>query len=47
VTLVIVGMAAPEEVDENIATVQAAVPADLWTDLAEQGLLESTEGGPG
>jgi D-threo-aldose 1-dehydrogenase len=47
VTVVIVGMAAPGEVDENIATVQAAVPDDLWTDLVEQGLLGATEGGPG
>ena len=47
VTVVIVGMAAPDEVDENLATMQAAVPDDLWTDLGEQGLLAATEGGPG
>jgi D-threo-aldose 1-dehydrogenase len=47
VTVVIVGMAAPAEVDENVAVVEATVPDDLWTDLVEQGLLVAPEGGPG
>jgi D-threo-aldose 1-dehydrogenase len=46
VTVVIVGMAAPDEVDENIAITQAGVPDALWADLVEQGLLVATEGGP-
>jgi D-threo-aldose 1-dehydrogenase len=47
VTVVIVGMAAPAEVDENVAVVEVTVPDDLWTDLVEQGLLVAPEGGPG
>jgi D-threo-aldose 1-dehydrogenase len=47
VTVVIVGMATPAEVDENVAVVEATVPDDLWTDLVEQGLLVAPEGGPG
>jgi aryl-alcohol dehydrogenase-like predicted oxidoreductase len=47
----IVGMASPQEVDENIAAARAEVPADLWaelwTDLVEHGLLDATDGGPG
>jgi D-threo-aldose 1-dehydrogenase len=46
VTVVIVGMAAPDEVEENLAVAQAGVPDALWTDLVEQGLLVATEGGP-
>jgi D-threo-aldose 1-dehydrogenase len=46
VTVVIVGMAAPDEVEENIAIAHAGVPDSLWTDLVEQGLLVATEGGP-
>jgi D-threo-aldose 1-dehydrogenase len=53
VAVMIVGMASPQEVDENIAAARAEVPDDvwteLWTDLVEQGLLGGTdiEGGPG
>ena len=48
VTVVIVGMAAPEEVDENVEAARAAVPDDLWTELDEQGLVVTTrnEEGP-
>ena len=33
VTAVVVGMAAPVEVDENLAVLRAPVPDELWTDL--------------
>jgi D-threo-aldose 1-dehydrogenase len=47
VTLAIVGMAAPHEVDENLAAADEGVPDDLWADLVEHGLLAAgTEGGP-
>ena len=39
VTVVIVGMAAPDEVDANIEVVRAGVPGELWTELADDGLL--------
>jgi len=39
VTVVIVGMAAPDEVDTNIEVVRAGVPGELWTELADDGLL--------
>ena len=47
VTVVIVGMAAPDEVDENLAAAEAGVPDELWADLVAEGLLAaaSTEGG--
>ncbi len=46
VTVVIVGMAAPDEVDENLAAAEAGVPDELWADLVAEGLLPtSTEGG--
>jgi D-threo-aldose 1-dehydrogenase len=41
VTVVIVGMAAPDEVDDNLRAVTAEVPDDLWTELRESGLLET------
>jgi D-threo-aldose 1-dehydrogenase len=41
VTVVIVGMAAPDEVDDNLRAVAAGVPDDLWTELGESGLLET------
>ena len=34
VTAVIVGMSSPAEVDDNLASFQAAIPAALWSDLA-------------
>ena len=39
VTSVIVGMAAPAEVDENLAALRTPVPDDLWRQLREEGLL--------
>jgi D-threo-aldose 1-dehydrogenase len=39
VTVVIVGMAAPDEVDENLRAVGAGAPDDLWNELREAGLL--------
>lgn len=42
VTLVIVGMATPDEVDDNLRALSAEVPDDLWTDLRESGLLATT-----
>jgi D-threo-aldose 1-dehydrogenase len=39
VTVVIVGMAAAEEVDDNLRAASAGVPDDLWNELRESGLL--------
>ena len=39
VTSVVVGMAAPAEVDENLAALRASVPDELWPELHDQGLL--------
>lgn len=41
VTVVIVGMAAPDEVDDNLRAVTAEVPDELWTELRESRLLET------
>jgi aryl-alcohol dehydrogenase-like predicted oxidoreductase len=41
VTVVIVGMAEPDEVDDNLRAVTAEVPDELWTELRESGLLET------
>jgi len=35
VTSVVVGMAAPAEVDENLAMLRTPVPDDLWLELQE------------
>ena len=43
VTSVVVGMAAPAEVDENLAALRTPVPEDLWRELAEEGLLGRPE----
>ena len=42
VSVVIVGMARPHEVDENIDVLRAGIPDDLWTELAGEGLLATT-----
>jgi D-threo-aldose 1-dehydrogenase len=42
VTVVIVGMAAPDEVDDNLRAAAAQVPDDLWTELRESGLVDAT-----
>ena len=44
VASVIVGMAAPAEVDENLAAAAASVPADLWSELHDAGLVDMPEG---
>jgi D-threo-aldose 1-dehydrogenase len=43
VTVVIVGMAAPEEVDDNLRAAAAQVPDDLWTELRDSGLVDATK----
>jgi D-threo-aldose 1-dehydrogenase len=42
VTVAIVGMAAPDEVDDNLGAAVAQAPDDLWTELRESGLVEAT-----
>jgi D-threo-aldose 1-dehydrogenase len=42
VTVVVVGMAAPAEVGDNLRAAGAGVPDDLWTELGESGLLVTT-----
>lgn len=41
VTSVIPGAARPEEVVQNIASLQAAIPSSFWSDLKSQGLIDS------
>ena len=43
VSAVVVGMAAPAEVDENLAALRTPVPDDLWTDLRRESLLGGDE----
>ena len=43
VTAVVVGMAAPVEVDENLAVLRAPVPDELWTDLRRERLVGGDE----
>ena len=43
VTAVVVGMAAPAEVDENLAALRTPVPDDLWPELRREGLLGDGE----
>ena len=43
VSAVVVGMAAPAEVDENLAALRTPVPAGLWTDLRRERLLGGEE----
>jgi D-threo-aldose 1-dehydrogenase len=42
VTAAIVGMATPDEVDDNLGAGSASVPDDLWAELDESGLLVTT-----
>jgi D-threo-aldose 1-dehydrogenase len=39
VVSVIPGAASPEEVEDNVALLQAAIPAALWSDLKHRGLI--------
>jgi D-threo-aldose 1-dehydrogenase len=39
VTMIVVGMATPAEVDENVEAMHAAIPDELWSTLADAGLL--------
>ena len=39
VTAVVVGMAAPAEVDENLAALRTPVPDELWRELYSDGLM--------
>ena len=43
VTAVVVGMAAPVEVDENLAVLRAPVPDELWMDLRRERLVGGDE----
>lgn len=43
VASVVVGMAAAAEVDENLDAVAASVPADLWSELHDTGLVPRPE----
>ena len=43
VTAVVVGMAAPAEVDENLAALRTPVPDELWRELHGEGLLARGE----
>ena len=43
VAAVVVGMAAPAEVDENLAALRAPVPDELWTDLRRERLVGGDE----
>ncbi|MEY9910340.1 aryl-alcohol dehydrogenase-like predicted oxidoreductase [Catenulispora sp. MAP12-49] len=37
---VVIGAATPEEIAENVAMSQVPIPAELWKDLRESGLLD-------
>lgn len=41
VTSVIPGGAKPEQVTQNISSAQAHIPAKLWQDLMQSGLIET------
>lgn len=43
VASVVVGMATPAEVDENLDAAAASVPADLWSELHDAGLVARPE----
>ena len=43
VASVVVGMSAPAEVDENLDAAAAGVPADLWSELHDAGLVPRPE----
>jgi D-threo-aldose 1-dehydrogenase len=40
VTSVLLGMRSPDEVAEDMALLRAPVPADLWSELTDEGLLQ-------
>jgi D-threo-aldose 1-dehydrogenase len=47
VAAVIPGAVAPEEAARNVATLQAEIPADLWAELKQEGLLHPDAPVPG
>ena len=47
VVSIIPGGVRPEEVTQNIASMQSPIPADLWSDLKAQGLIDSASPVPG
>jgi D-threo-aldose 1-dehydrogenase len=47
VVSIIPGAAKPSEVKENIASVQAAIPPSLWSDLKSEGLIDPEAPVPG
>jgi D-threo-aldose 1-dehydrogenase len=47
VTSVIPGAVSPEQVTRNIALMEAAIPADLWAELKQEGLLRADAPVPG
>jgi len=40
VTAVVVGMAAPKEVDDNLRALSSPIPDGLWNELADEGLID-------
>lgn len=48
VHMIVVGMATPDEVDNNLQALRAGVPDDLWLELASRGLISAPveAGGP-
>jgi D-threo-aldose 1-dehydrogenase len=46
IAAIVAGMAAPDEVDENLAALAAELPADLWRELAAEGLIIDEDTNP-
>jgi D-threo-aldose 1-dehydrogenase len=47
VQMIVVGMATPEEVDNNLQAFRAGAPDDLWLELDDQGLISDRVGAGG
>ena len=41
VTTLVLGMVNPAQVDDNLAMLALPIPVDLWTELAQEGLIET------
>lgn len=41
VSTLVLGMAKPAEIDENLAALNAPIPAEFWSELKERGLIEA------